>query len=370
MYDYIFDLQRGAGLYLLPLPDEATVLDLGCGFGTLSVSLSGRCKEVYAIDSVFERVKFVDFRRTFEQRMNIQPVMADILHLPFPTNSFDVVIMNGALEWVGLAVENIDPLEVQKRVLHDIHHLLKENGYIYIAIENRYGLDYILGNSDHGGLLFTSLLPRRMANIYSKAVNGTNYRTYTHSCGLYKKILEDCGFCDVQIYVAFPTYRTPHAITAIENPYILKYYLKNIYPKINTTHTPRTILGKLLKPIQKQVGLKALKVVCSVNLLEYFASHLIITARKGHVTSEFELSIHKKQQDSIISKLISHMLENWDSFSLQRPKPKRVSFLQLSGDSFKSDEVVWLLFVDEEKEPLLAAKMQGGNEHISWHTML
>lgn len=280
MYGYIFQPERSNGLFLLPLSNQSTVLDIGCGFGTLSVCLSDKCKEVYAVDGGFERIMFLDFWRKFESKLNIQPVIADILHLPFPTNSFDVVVMNGVLEWVGLGIENIDPLEAQNNVLHYVHEILTENGYIYIGIENRYGLDYIFGEADHGGLRFTSLLPRWVADLYSHSVSGEKYRAYTHSCGVYKEMLRDAGFHEVQAYVAFPSYRYPKVITETNNPQILKNHLKRTSDPFDVEFPPQSTWRGVLRSIQHQLRSKALQAVCAVNLLEVFGSHFIFIARK------------------------------------------------------------------------------------------
>ena len=83
---------------------------------------------------------------------NIFPVASPIKSLPFSDNFFDLVILNGVLEWVALDEDTIleqhwdgkragktsyrkTPEEMQIEVLKELRRVLKPDGFLYIAIK-------------------------------------------------------------------------------------------------------------------------------------------------------------------------------------------------------------------------------------------
>ena len=229
VYKYATDPSRADWRFLLPTAKRSVVLDVGCGWGNVSFSLAQESDIVIAMDITFEKVKFLDIRRKQEKITNIYPVCADVLDFPFPENYFDTIIMNGVLEWVGCLNQYSNPQKTQEKALQNIFNGLKENGHLYIGIENRYGFNYFLGARDpHSNLPFTSILPRRLANLYSQMTKGENYRTYTYSYEEYIKILSKAGFSSIKFYCPLPDYREPRYIIPLDNSSPFKYLFENI----------------------------------------------------------------------------------------------------------------------------------------------
>ena len=100
-YQIIMDETRADWQFLLSLGSTHLVLDIGSGWGTISVPLARRCRQVVAMDSTLERCLFVRLRCIEEGVSNVLPVRADILEAPLGEDQFDLVIFNGSLEWVG-----------------------------------------------------------------------------------------------------------------------------------------------------------------------------------------------------------------------------------------------------------------------------
>jgi SAM-dependent methyltransferase len=169
--------------------------------------------DVWSLEAVKERIEFQKIRQEQDGINNINFVRADLLHLPFPNNYFDLVVANGVLEWAGLSDCSRNPREVQLDFLKEIKRIMKPKGCLYIGIENRFGFPFILGGKDHSGLPFTSLLPRKLSDVIVK-ISGKageyrqgdqikkweNYRTYTYSYWGYRKILKDAGFIQAKLY--------------------------------------------------------------------------------------------------------------------------------------------------------------------------
>ena len=231
---YAIDDSRADWRFLAPLTSESVVLDLGSGWGTLAVPIARECAEVVAVEATWERLEFMRLRAAEEGINNILAVRANVLSLPFAPNSFDLAVMNGILEWVGMWDSTGSPMDAQEKFLRRVHNLLKPNGCLYIGIENRFGIDNWMGRPDHSGLPFTSLVPRWMADIivrmrsrtWRTARNPKRYRTYTYSWIGYRKMLERCGFDGIEIYVPIPGYNKPNYLFPLDAPNAAAYCLR------------------------------------------------------------------------------------------------------------------------------------------------
>ncbi|MCK4420205.1 methyltransferase domain-containing protein [candidate division WOR-3 bacterium] len=214
---YICDNRRVAFKFLLPLKENIKVLDLGCGWGTISLNISNQVSEVHALDLTLPRLSFLkQWANSIGLKNLFVACAGDLQHLPYPDDFFDIVIMNGVLEWVPLSFEG-DPMQVQFNYLQEIRRILKDDGNLYLAIENRYNYRYFLGKpDDHSGLLFGSILPRRIADLYSRIKKGKPYRTYTYSYYQYLSLLRSSGFPNVNVFIAYPIYRYPRFLINVK----------------------------------------------------------------------------------------------------------------------------------------------------------
>lgn len=274
IYDYMTDDARADFRFVLPLLPHSKVLDVGAGFGTISFGLQPHCGWVTAVELIAERAKFIEIRREQEQLDNMEVAIASGLSLPFAPETFDFIIVNGYLEWVGLADPNENPRVLQKRFLAQLHRLLKPGGAVYIGIENRFGFDNFLGEKDHSGLRYTSLMPRWMADLccrfylkqpYRVSRSYNNYRTYTYSKGGYRKLLKESGFCDSQFFMPVPGYNRPVALISLDHPAPLQFYLDHEI-------TPHSRLGR----IKKRLALWG----TSMGVTSFFSPHFSIVAWK------------------------------------------------------------------------------------------
>jgi SAM-dependent methyltransferase/thiamine kinase-like enzyme len=187
-------------------------LDLGSGWGSLSFELTKFFDEVVSLELVPLRREFQAIRAKEDQKRNISLVAADMLSLPFAGDQFELVAANGVLEWAAFS-RNQNPRSVQLGFLRDIRRCLRPGGCLYIGIENRFGLDYWFGATDHTGLPFTSLLPRGISDsLVSRLLRDrgwTRYHTYTYSFLGYASLLKEAGYDPVQLYWTYPSYSFP-----------------------------------------------------------------------------------------------------------------------------------------------------------------
>ena len=222
-----FKNHKADAFSFLEVTDQDVILDIGCGPGSLTIPLAKLCKEVYALDPTLARLRFLDIRRKNEELDNIILIHASALYMPFREPCFDYVLMNGSFEYIGEWEESATPQDLQQRTLKTIYGLLKEQGHIFIAIENRYGFDFLYKERDHSKLYLTGLLPRRIANLVTRILRKKKYRTYTYSFNDYKRMLEEAGFQDVEFYYTWPDYRNPKYIFSEKDRNIFRYYLEH-----------------------------------------------------------------------------------------------------------------------------------------------
>jgi len=238
IYRYVLDASRADFSYLLPIIPSSVVLDVGSGWGTITRLLAKRCAHVISVESVSERVEFQRIVAAQEELANVEIIQASFMEMPIAEESIDAAVMNGVLEWVGIANMEEPPGKLQERLLRRIHSLLRPGGRLYIGIENRLGYSYFLGAKDHSGLAFTSLLPRWMANLVMRVSQRSlrrteqgagSYRTYTYSYWGYKRLLRETGYKEVEIYIAFPGYNLPAYLVPAENASAFRYLIRRMY---------------------------------------------------------------------------------------------------------------------------------------------
>lgn len=221
-FDFTFEENRADWRFVMPITKDFTVLDAGAGMGRISIPLARVVKKVFALDQSFLRMKYLKLRAEQENLANIEVAVGDIFDQPFADESFDLIVMNGLLEWVGKTKRFSNPREAQKESLRICRRLLKPGGMLYIGIENRLALAYLRGR-DHDGLRFTSYMPRWLASAYSKLRKGERYDVYTYTKRGYEKLLQECGFGDVEFYLPYPGYNLPQVMIPYGNLKALAY---------------------------------------------------------------------------------------------------------------------------------------------------
>jgi len=233
-FDFSYNEDYADWHFNVPINKNSVILDVGAGMGRSSIPLARISKKVVAFDQSLDRMKFLKRRAEEEKLENISVFVGDLFNLPLANESFDVVVMNGILEWVGKNHDYKNPRDAQLKALAICKDLLKPGGCLYVGIENRFALSYLKG-IDHSGLRFTSYIPRFLANLYMKFRGKGSYDTYTYTKKGLVSLFKTAGFSGVETYLPYPGYNLPRIIIPYDNLSILQYVIQNMMSQKNLT---------------------------------------------------------------------------------------------------------------------------------------
>jgi len=119
---HLISRQRSAlKLVEAAMPPSSRILEVGCGAGVMAAKLIKRGYAVWGIDLAEPMI------RQARQLCESEPFgVGDIEHIPFPDNTFDVVVSLGVIEY----------LESDEQALREVWRVLRPGGRAVIAIPN------------------------------------------------------------------------------------------------------------------------------------------------------------------------------------------------------------------------------------------
>jgi SAM-dependent methyltransferase len=260
--------RKGYPYRILPLVEKGVALDIGAGSGIISSTVAQDFSSVVAFDYSPELVAFMK-KRFLEDGLNgIHLVRGDAVNLPFHKECFDLVIVNGVLEWVPDFVPKMNPCKAQIEFLTNVRTILRRKGMVGIAIENRLYYRHFQGMSSHGESSYTVILPRFLTNLIRRLRKKSQYRNYIYSYWGYRHLLKKAGYRNVQIYLVLPSYYDPHMIISTQkkpSQAFFEEYFQDRFSENGEMHFARKAIYYLLNKI---------------NLFRYLEHSFLITAEK------------------------------------------------------------------------------------------
>lgn len=180
-----------------PFKEGAETLEIGCGMGAITSALCDKCAHVTAVELSRRRATATWIR--CREKENLEVLVGNLNDIEFD-KKFDYITLIGVLEYQGVYTDSENPYV---DFLEKIKKLLKPNGKLLIAIENKYGLKYWCGvREDHTGIPFDGM------NQY----NHTEKSAKTFSKQELGEILNESGFDSHYFYYPMPDYKLPTVI--------------------------------------------------------------------------------------------------------------------------------------------------------------
>lgn len=179
-----------------PFRSDAVGLEIGSGCGAITGLLCERLSRVISVE-LSKRRADINFAR-HERLSNLEIWVGNFNDMVFG-EEFDYIILNGVFEYAMGFTEGTRPYET---FLENIKRLLKPDGVILIAIENRLGLKYFAG------------APEDHTNSYFDGLRGYegNESVRTFSKGEWEVLLKSCGMEHYRFYYPYPDYKFPREI--------------------------------------------------------------------------------------------------------------------------------------------------------------
>ncbi|MEM7501233.1 MAG: class I SAM-dependent methyltransferase [Pseudomonadota bacterium] len=148
--------------FLDKAPETLTVLNVGGSAGAIDNYLADHFAHVTGID--IDQAAIEHAQSNFSKE-NLSFQVADALNMPFPNESFDVVICSHVYEHVA------DP----EQMFEEIKRVLRPDGVCYFAAGNR-----LMWNEPHYNLPLLSVIPRPLAHLYMRLSGKGDYYHETH----------------------------------------------------------------------------------------------------------------------------------------------------------------------------------------------
>lgn len=177
-----------------PFRKGARVLELGSGCGAVTGALLSAGLDVCAVDLSLRRSRINATRHSDSDRLEIivgamEEVLSNL------EEQFDYVLLIGVLEYASVFSDCKDPYAA---VLTSIKKVLKSDGEVLVAIENKLGLKYFAGcREDHTGRFFESI------EGYPHADGPKTFSRLE-----LQSLADACGYVS-EFYYPYPDYKFP-----------------------------------------------------------------------------------------------------------------------------------------------------------------
>ena len=192
---YHFSPIRRNILEWYPFKREATLLEIGSGCGALSGMFCEKVDRVVCAE-LSERRSLINAYRN-RDCSNLEIYLGNFEDMQFE-EEFDYITLMGVFEYSALYMSGGDPFDA---MLKRVKELLKPDGVLFIAIENKMGLKYLNGaKEDHTGEYYSGIEDY----IYKKV------RTFSKP--EFINVLDKNGFLEKKFFYPYPDYKLPDTI--------------------------------------------------------------------------------------------------------------------------------------------------------------
>jgi 2-polyprenyl-3-methyl-5-hydroxy-6-metoxy-1,4-benzoquinol methylase len=199
-----YQLSPARNILLLPFIElfkGKHVLEIGAGMGAITRQLGEIAETVTALEP--SQVRIDGNKERCRDLKNVEFV-AEGLSLYNSAKKFDVVVVVGVLEYAGKIFLPDSKTLPEEQFLNKCKSLLKEDGILIVAIENKLSLKYFSGNrEDH---------TRKFSESIHNFPNKSGIKTFSQV--ELQNLLKSTGFKDQEFFSVYPDYKLPHTIAS------------------------------------------------------------------------------------------------------------------------------------------------------------
>lgn len=245
-----------------PFKEEAEVLEIGAGMGAITQVLCEKCKNVTCVELSKNRASSIAIRN--ENKKNLEIIVGNLNDVDFKERKFDYITLIGVFEYAALYTNTDNPYI---DFLNNIKKLLKPDGKILIAIENKFGMKYFLG------------APEDHTNVKYDGIVGYANKKFVQTFGKkeLQDILKECGLSNMKFYYPLPDYKLPSLIFSDE-------YMPTVQTIEN--YKPYYYEGTEVEFDEIQ----AYKEIIKNNMFSFFANSFFIEASMEEINTKVDMS--------------------------------------------------------------------------------
>ncbi len=179
-----------------PFNKEANLLEIGAGCGALTGLFCEKLNKVIAVELSKRRAEIIKQRHKYAD--NLEIIVGNIIDIEVNTK-FDYITLIGVLEYTKSFMKTKKPYST---IFNKIKNMMKQEGKLIIAIENKFGLKYFSGaKEDHTGKMFDGI---------EGYINTDTVETFGKEEII--ELLKNNNFTDIKFYYPYPDYKFPGEI--------------------------------------------------------------------------------------------------------------------------------------------------------------
>ena len=257
-----------------PFKEDSDVLEIGAGMGAITEVLCEKCKNVVSVELSKNRATSIATRN--EDKENLDIIVGNLNDIDFKGRKFDYITLIGVLEYAPSFTKSDNPYI---EFLSKIQNLLKPDGKLLIAIENKFGMKYFAGApEDHTSVKYDGITGYKN----SKGVQ-------TFGKDEIKNILEQTELKNTKFYYPLPDYKLPSLMFSED-------YLPT--EKSVEKYIPYYYEGTELEFDE----ITAYKEIIKNNMFEFFANSFFIECSRESIDTKVDLEKAELIEISEVSK--------------------------------------------------------------------
>lgn len=253
-----------------PFKENSEILEIGAGMGAITGVLCKKGKQVTSVELSKQRASAIAARhKNFD---NLEIIVGNLNEIKFD-KKFDYITLIGVLEYANIFTNSENPFN---DFIDNIKKLLKPDGKLLIAIENKFGMKYFAGAvEDHTSIKYDSI------EGYSNKKGAITFGKETM-----KKLLLDNGLNNIKFYYPLPDYKLPNVIFS-DNCLPTSLDIDNMY---DTYYYDNTVLNFDEK--------KAYKEVIKEKKFDFFANSFFIECSNEMLDSNIDFAIFNSKNEN------------------------------------------------------------------------
>lgn len=268
-----------------PFEEQDTVLEIGGNLGEVTGAFIDKCKQIVTIEPNINKAKAISER--YKTKENLEIIVGNLEQIKLK-EKFDYIVLIGIIG----KIEKIIGQKIElSQIIQLLEPYLKENGKFLIAVDNKFGLRYFVGNEDN-------VLNKKFQSMigYNNEIN--KVETFTKS--RLQNILNELGY-NANFYYPLPDYKMPNVI-----------FSDNQLPKYNSIDKYNPYFTQNATIIMNEIDVFREILKNDEDMFTFFANSFLVEVSKQKMPIKYKyISFNniRKEEYRLITKIADEYVE-------------------------------------------------------------